>query len=336
MRTPGRWRFPPMKHSARAGRHKTPLWRRPPPGQGTQRRATQVWLAGLHALRISVSGLPGGSNTPLACAELFARPPPPTAGVVRGRTARGACRPASRDGLGSRARGRDSAKPCRPPRVDCSVAAAPVMNFLHQISGWAYALGLTRVQLRGANREAQWARRRRGLWPQGLAQQLRCRDAHAHQHTVEWMMCQARVLTHAAPHAAVVYALASATRLYVGVTGQCAAEAGRRTLGLPSSSGWQHFRDVHGAATSGTRHKRQAFGQAPAGTLAWWSTAGGTTRCMRAFERVLIRMLAPEGNSTHALVNGWRRQPEAESEGTDTSATHPSQTAQPAPATPQV
>lgn len=199
----------------------------------------------------------------------------------------------------------------RPPGRRPRITTTPMANLLFHMAGWSYAILLTRAQAKGTCREAQWARRRLASWPWQLARQILTPDAQARAATADWMQAQARVLTHATCHEAVVYAMTAATTVYIGVTTQCAPGAGQRTLGLPSIRGWQHLPDVQGAGGSGTRHKRHAFGKAPVGTLTWWSIAGGTARCMRALERVLIRMLAPSGNNTHALAGGWRRQPEA-------------------------
>lgn len=203
----------------------------------------------------------------------------------------------------------------RPPDRRPRITATPLANLVFHMAGWSYAILITRAQAKGTCREAQWARRRLAAWPWQLAHQILTPDAQARAVTADWMQAQARVLTHATRHEAVVYAMTAATTVYIGVTTQCAPGAGQRTLGLPSIRGWQHLRDVQGAGGSGTRHKRHAFGRAPVGTLTWWSVAGGTARCMRTLERVLIRMLAPTGNSTHALAGGWRRQPEALEDG---------------------
>lgn len=65
------------------------------------------------------------------------------------------------------------------PDARARTAAHPFLCFLFHVTGWCYAEGLTRLQIRAGRRHAVRAQRRAGAWPPAVVQALWHADAAA-------------------------------------------------------------------------------------------------------------------------------------------------------------
>lgn len=187
-------------------------------GKLSQERVVHAMLAGLHAPAKGANTREACDEEPPECRDLLTSPPQKWcestqfAANVHLMTGLAWAERAGHEVVQTIAELRGLATAwLRPPDRWPRMTAAPVADLLFHMEGWSYAILLTRAQANGMRREAQWARRRLAAWPWQLARRILTPGAQARAGTADWIQAQARVLTHATCHAAVVYAMKAAT-----------------------------------------------------------------------------------------------------------------------------